>query len=280
MAGGCALLQTTVQMSASSPSIRAQRDHGPAVRVLLRILETTVPDRAARERAIRGALVDAALTELPDSFDELLRFVRLHLPRFLADPDRPTLVQAVLEDFEAEAELARLGSDPNSSARMAVATRVPEPLVAKQIERSQMGREPKSEPRNIAPHQNVAFRERPAVLVVDDDRFKRAALARTLVQARCDVTVLDAADEAIEAIHGSDALDLLVIDVDAPGADAIISALVGARPGVPVLAWTFAAPAAAAHVTRILGVRACETVTRSALSNEVHRAVHRLLDRG
>lgn len=260
--------------------MRAQGDHGPAVRALLRILETTIPDRAARARALDGALADAQLAALPQSFDDLLRFVRLHLPRFLADPARPQLVKAVLEDFEAEAEVARLGSAPNSSARMAVATRIPEPLVQKQIDLTDLGGAPKSEPRHIpAPHKNVAFRERPAVLVVDDDRFKRAALARSLVQARCDVTVLDAAEEAIEAIHGRDPLHLLVIDVDAPGADAIISALVSARPGVPVLAWTFAAPAAAAHVTRILGVRACETVARTALSNEVHVAVHRLLDR-
>lgn len=267
-------------MSPSSPHVRAERDPGPAVRALLRILETTIPDRAARARALDGALADARLSELPHSFDDLLRFVHLHLPRFLADPDRPQLVKAVLEDFEAEAEVARLGTDPNSSARMAVATRVPEPLVEKEIDLADLDVAPRSEPNHLlTPHKNVAFRERPAVLVVDDDRFKRAALARSLVQARCDVTVRDAADDAIEAIHGRDPLDLLVIDVDAPGADAIISALVSARPGVPVLAWTFAAPSAAAHVTRILGVRACETIGRNALSNEVHVAVHRLLDR-
>jgi len=252
------------------------------VRALARILETTIPDRIARDRVLQRGLADAQLDELPSEFDGLLEFVRLHLARFLADPDRPQLVNAVLEDLEAEAELARLGADSNSSARMAVATRIPERLGTElEILDEQ---EPTSErldtPVQQVPHKNVAFRERPAVLVVEEDRFKRSALARALVQARCDVTVLDGGQEAIEAIHGRDPLDLLVIDVDAPGADAILSALVGARPRVPVLAWTFAVPAVAEHVTRILGVRACESIPRNALNADLHAAVHRLLDRG
>lgn len=274
MAAGASVRQTTDQMAPSSPSQRAI--HGPAVRALLRILETIIPDCRQRDRVVESALLDAGLTVLPESFEELLRFTRLHLPRFLADPDRPQLISAVLEDFEAEAELARLGADPNSSARMAVATRVPLPIGAGAHHASDDEPAPSSEPRPR--HKNVAFRDRPAVLVVDDDRFKRASLARALVQARCDVTVLDAAEEAIDFIHGRDALHLLVIDVDAPGADAILSALVGARPDTPVLAWTFAVPAVAEHVTRILGVRACATVPRNALNAELHEAIHRLLD--
>lgn len=269
-------------MGSSSSSLPAQ-SHGSAVRALQRILETMIPDRAKHTRALTHALSSAGLRELPESFDELLGFVRLHLARYLADPDRPQLIGAILEDFEAEAEHARLGADPNSSSRMAVATRVPAPRLLADLVASHLHPEPEPESERIhaapqAPHKNVAFRERPAVLVIERDRFKRAALARTLVQACCDVTVLESADDAIEFFHAREPLDLLVIDVDAQGAEAIVSALVGARPGVPVLAWTGAAPTVAEHVARILGVRACETVPRNALGAEIHEAVHRLLD--
>lgn len=261
-------------MNAHDPS------RGPAQRALFRILETTIPDRALWERAMRSALVEARVDDLPEGYDELLAFVRRHLAPHLDERDRPWLVTALLEDLEAEAEVARLGYDPSSSARMAIATRVPDKIPTQPAGGDE---EPPSQEIPKAPSlpkiaARVSFRERPAVLVVDGDRFKRAALARALLQVRCDVTVLDGGSEVVDLIRGHAPIDLLVIDVDADGASQLLEALVVSRPDVPVLAWTSSAPAVAEHVARVAGVRVCGVVARNALSSELHEAVRRLLE--
>jgi len=259
---------------------------------LFRLLETTIPDRSIWERAIRKGLMDARLDDLPEQYDDLVPFVRAHLATYLGDNDRPWLISSVLEDLEAEAELSRVGSDLNSSARMAIATRIPErfpttpapPFEEKFEQKGFDDQEPPSEqiprmvPRAPSMPRITIRRERPSVLVVDGDRFKRSALARTFVQLRCDVTVLDGGDEAIAAISGTDPIDVLVIDVDDAGATKLLDALVAARPEVPVLAWTNAPAAVAEHVTRVAGVRACVVAGRSARNAELSEALHKLLD--
>jgi CheY-like chemotaxis protein len=260
----------------------------PAQRALFRLLETTIPDRGTWERALRKGLLDARIETLPEDFDALVPFVRQHLATHLDDEERPWLISSVLEDLEAEAELARSGGDLNSSARMAIATRIPERLPttpAPALEILDDEEEPPSAeiPRVVPtapsiPRFVVVRKERPSVLVVDGDRFKRSALARSLVQARCDVTVLDGGDEALTAISGSEPIDVLVLDVDAPGAAQLLDALVASRPDVPVLAWTSAPPSAAEHVARMAGVRATAVVPRNALNAEINEGLRKLLD--
>jgi CheY-like chemotaxis protein len=250
---------------------------------LFRLLETTIPDRSIWERAIRKGLMDARLDDLPEQYDDLVPFVRAHLATYLGDNDRPWLISSVLEDLEAEAELSRVGSDLNSSARMAIATRIPErfptaPAPAFDEKEPPSEQIPRTVPKAPSMPRITIRRERPSVLVVDGDRFKRSALARTFVQLRCDVTVLDGGDEAIAAISGTDPIDVLVIDVDDAGATKLLDALVAARPEVPVLAWTNAPAAVAEHVTRVAGVRACVVAGRSARNAELSEALHKLLD--
>lgn len=228
---------------------------------------------------MRKALTEARLDEVPEEFDELVPFVRRFLATHLDDTERPWLVSSVIEDVEAEAEVARLGD--TSSARMAVATRIPEKLPT---ERAPAGDDTPSVEIEIAPVPRapsvpkIPLRAtRPSVLVIDGDRFKRSALARALVQGRCDVTVLDGGDEALSTLTSSEPIDVVVLDVDAAGADALLAALVTARPDTPVLAWTNAPAAVAEHVTRVAGIRACAVVPRNALNAELHDAVNRLL---
>ncbi len=252
-----------------------------AQRALFRILETTIPDRALAERAVRGALMDAHLDDVPEAFDELLPFVTVYLSLHLDDPERPWLVTSVIEDLEAEAEIARLGD--SSSARMAVATRIPdrlptipapaddEELTSVEIEIAPVVPRAPSVPR-------IPLRAtRPSVLVIDGDRFKRSALARALVQGRCDVTVLDGGDEALRALTSADPIDVVVLDVDDSGSELLLQTLVTARPDTPVLAWTNAPAAVAEHVARVAGVRACAVVPRGALNAELHETLTRLL---
>lgn len=232
------------------------------------------------EGAIRRGLEDARLDDLPEAFDDLVPFVRSHLASYLGDNDRPWLISSVLEDLEAEAELAREGDAVNSSARMAIATRVPERLATIPAPTSDEEEPPSTEivPRAPSVPRVAARTARPAVLVIDSDRFKRSALARTLVQFRCDVTVLDGGDEALAAISGSEPIDVVVMDVDSDGANGLLDALVVARPEVPVLAWTNAPSAVAEHVVRVAGVRACAVASRSARNTELNEALRRLLD--
>jgi len=271
-------------VSPGQPSTTDRANRTPAQRALFRLLETTVPDRTVWERALRKGLVDARLEDLPEEFDDLVPFVRRHLATYLGDHERPWLISSVLEDLEAEAELARSGGDMNSSARMAIATRVPERMPTTPAPQIEDEEEPPSAqiahtvPKAPSMPRIHARKDRPAVLVVDGDRFKRSALARALVQARCDVTVLDGGDEAIATIAGPDPIDVLVMDVDDEGAAALLDALVISRPDVPVLAWTNATPAVAEHVTRVAGVRACAVAGRSALNSEISEALRRLLD--
>lgn len=260
-----------------------------AQRALYRILETTIPDRAISERALQGALADARLEDIPEEFDDLVPFVTRYLSLHLDDTDRPWLVTSVIEDLEAEAEVARLGD--SSSARMAVATRIPDklPTIPAPPGDDDDGDELQSVEIEIASPvvpkapsvPKIPLRAvRPAVLVIDDDRFKRSALARALVQGRCDVTVLDGGDEALNALTSADPIDVVVLDVDASGSELILQTLVTARPDTPVLAWTNAPAAVAEHVARVAGVRACVVVPRNALNAELHESLTRLLDGG
>lgn len=261
-----------------APSIRTA-----AQRALFRILETTIPDRAVSERAVRSALLDARLNDVPEDFDDLVPFVRNYLALHLDDAERPWLVTSVLEDLEAEAEVFRLGD--SSSARMAIATRIPEKFPTERAPGQSPDDELPSVELEIAPVvprapsvPRIPLRAtRPSVLVIDGDRFKRSALARALVQGRCDVTVLDGGDEAMSAITSADPIDIIVMDVDAAGSDAILATIVTARPEVAVLAWTNAPASVAEHVARVAGVRACVVVPRSALNTEIHDSISRLL---
>lgn len=251
----------------------------------MRILETTIPDRWTWEGALAGALAQAGLEDVPDDFEGLLDFVRVHLVRLLDDEERPWLVGSVLEDLEAEAEVARLGPDSLSSARMAVATRIPDKLPKTEpapmsggFESSEPPQIPRLAPMPIDLTSVARLKiDRPAVLVVDSDRFGRASLCRALVQGRCDVTSLDGGAEAITAIEGPDPIDVLVIDVDSTGATSILEALVRVRPETPVIAWTNSPAAIAEHVTRVAGVQIFEVLPRNARAVIVNETIRKLV---
>jgi CheY-like chemotaxis protein len=273
----------------SFPTPTASVSPTAAQRALYRILETTIPDRTLWERAVRRALLDAELHRVPDEFPELLLFARHHLAAHLGDRERPWLVTSVLEDLEAEAEMARLGGEAHQSARMAVATRAPQPNPSEPASHSygdSSGDSHRDSYREVpsslrtprAPSIPRIEARRPAILVVDQDRFQRAALARTLVQARCDVAVLDGGEEALAAITGNDPLDAVILDVDGEDADALLGALATARPNTPVIAWTNAVPAVVEHVARVAGVNTTTVVARSALTSEIFGVLRRLLD--
>jgi hypothetical protein len=117
---------------------------------------------------------------------------------------------------------------------------------------------------------------RPAVAVVDGDRFGRSSLARALVQAQCDVTVLDGVGDLVKFLEGSDPLDVLVTDVDCDEIEAVLQSMQRLRPEVPVLAWTKSARAVAEHVLMTASVETYDVVARTARTSDVIELVRRL----
>lgn len=308
-----------------------------AQRALFRILETTIPERETWTFALGHALSAAACESLPEDFDDLIAFVRAHLVPRLDDDQRPWIVAALLEDLEAEAELARLGDGAWSSARMAVATRVPdrlpetqpappeapetagdlppnpaprlEALLAQALSSNPSPRphtpsEPASGCHAVAgahahaadgassgsfptkpPHRDLRHArqprriDRPAVVVVDRDRFGRTALARALVQDRCDVTVLDDVDAARAHLRSNQPIDALVIDVDCDHAPELLAEIAERHAEVAVLVRTNATPAVAQHVLGVARLPHAAVFARSGRTAELIVALRGLVDR-
>jgi CheY-like chemotaxis protein len=277
--------------------------------VLFRILETTVPDRETRERAVRHALSSAGLDELPLEFEDVLELAREHLAVFLDDPERPWLVSSLLEDLEAEAELARVGHDPQSSARMAIATRLPpggqhldrghaasvdapslssatgatggyhEPPELEFAELDLLAGLDEAVTHEITvdddretSHVARAARVPRIVLMIDPDRFGRASVARALVRERLDVLVRDGANDAIPTIEGDEPFDVVLLDADVEGIDAILHGLARRRPDVRVVLRTAGPLSAAELVGRRAGV-AARALGRATKPNAVVEAL-------
>lgn len=201
---------------------------------------------------VTAGLAAAGMTELPEHFDELLDHLLPHLVRELDDPARPWIVRTFVEDLEAEAEHDRLRADPHSSARMAIATRVPErqpePAFAPSTPSTDLvAGQPLREPASLA-QLHAAIQAPPVdaarrvIVVWNQDRFGRAGLARILVRAGFDVVVLDEPAE-VEA-HLLDRLpcDVLLFDLDDEGSERVLGALAG-HAELPLLVWTRESPA-------------------------------------
>ena len=77
------------------------------------------------------------------------------------------------------------------------------------------------------------------VLLVEDDRALREALADTLLLAGHDYTAVGSAEEALTAV-GKDAFNLVLSDVNMPGMDGhqLLSLLRARQPQLPVLLMT------------------------------------------
>jgi CheY-like chemotaxis protein len=117
---------------------------------------------------------------------------------------------------------------------------------------------------------------RPAVALVDGDRFGRSSLARALVQAQCDVTVLDGVVDLVKILEGTEPVDVLVTDVDGLEIELVLEAMQRLRPEVPVLAWTKSARAVAEHVLMTASVETYDVVARNARTSDVIELVRKL----
>ena len=280
---------------------------GPAQRSLARLLRTAFADEARATLVVQKALRSAGEIELPEHSEALLEFVKAYLAPLMTPVVGPRLVAALVEDLEAEIEHERAANDPFSSSRMAVSTRMPPPAETQHAPMNMPRAAPPSLSDLVTPLQPMSPFEaptvevevpsiktapppaapatrriqrisRPAVILVDADRFGRASLARALVQGQCDVTVLDGSPEVIAALSTHDALDVVVTEVDGFDVDSMLRALVHHRPDVPVLAWTKAARAIAEVVLTSAGVQRYDVMAKSARAGDVVELVRRLAE--
>jgi DNA-binding NarL/FixJ family response regulator len=261
-------------------SLEIVPSNNAAGQALARVLRLALPDDAACKRALQDALRSANRAELPTDGDELLRLVRVHLAPQLSKDVPPNLVFALIDDLKAEIEQQRSGRDPTSSSRMRAATSFPPPVDpgAGLPEQAPLGEAQGNGPfpklrasiSNLLRTTASAMRASAApigtaapasaqgaqasVVVVESDRMMRAALARALVGARFDVTVLEDVSELAAWMREHATRVVAVVDVMGDGVQGALQTVAAAHPSLSVVAWSDAAPSVVEGALSSLGL--------------------------
>jgi predicted Fe-Mo cluster-binding NifX family protein len=168
--------------------------------------------------AIAGSLALAGRDELPTSGRDIVAFVRAHLLESLTEHIGPRLTMALLDDLAAQLDPIGIPAAPDSE--------VPPSSVPRPVAR-------------IAMHPVSAPRVRGlqlGVLLVDADRVGRTTLARALLRAQSNVTLVDTVADLVAVINADEVVDAMVLDVAHPAAQAIVELLVKNRPEAVVVA--------------------------------------------
>jgi hypothetical protein len=269
--------------------------NNPAGQALARILRLALPDEGACKRALQGALRSANRAELPSDGDELLRLVRAHLAPQLSKEVPPNLVFALIDDLKAEIEQQRATRDPTSSSRMRAATSFPPavdpsaalldampalgdasgaaPFPKLRASVTNLRRTTASAPMRSAtvPTSASAPLEAlpPSVVVVEPDRMTRASLARVLVGARFNVSVLENVSELWPWMREHPERVVAVIDIMAEGVHTALQPVAASHPTMSVVAWTDAAPALVEIALSSLGLTHCGFAPKAGAGAQV-----------
>lgn len=242
---------------------RMTKDVGPRlVAALLDDLEAEIEHAAAGNDPFSSSRI-ALSTRMPPKQPETNR-----VPDFNPPPQAraPSLSELVLERPGSVAPADDEHSTDTPTREMAIYV----PPDATPTVLPETVKRPSSETKRV---HRVA---RPSVILVDADRFGRASLARALVQAQCDVTVLDDAAEVIRALESPEPLDVVITDIDGLEIESMLRALRRIRPTVPVIAWTKSARAVAEHVLMTASIATYDVMPKAARSAEVIELVRRL----
>jgi hypothetical protein len=267
--------------------------NNPAGLALARILRLALPDEERCQRVLRSALLSAKRAELPTDGDELLRLVRAHLAPQLSGDVAPNLVFAMLDDLKAEIEQQRAVKDPSSSSRLRAATRFPPPASPRSEDEAPAEATPFPKLREsvsklrratavgalrVPVHADVApVPTGPASLVlVEPDRMMRAALARSLVGAQFDVSVLESTSQMLPWLASHREPVIAILDVVEEGVEHALPTLLAAHAGLSVIAWTEASPVVAEAILATAGLRRFRVVSKTAAAGEVVTAVRSL----
>lgn len=230
--------------------------HGrtPAQQTLVSLLEMAYGSATPALAAVEVGLSLAGRDDLPPTGPEVLAFVRAHMVAKLTDDIGPRLTMALLDDL-----VARL--DPTAASPAAHPT-VP----------------PASMPRPIGRPASAVVTRREAtrlnVLLVDGDRVGRTAVARALLRAKWQVTVVESPDDLRDALASGEPVDAAIVDAQHPAAQAIVQALAAERRQVTVVARSSDAVRARELLVQ-LGIVRWDVRSRDAPAEELIEAVRR-----
>ena len=232
------------------------------------LLELSLGDTLVAQVAVAHALSLAGRTALPESGPELLAFVRAHLVSILTGELGPRLTIALLDDLADKLDpgAVDLSNELPRSSQPAPAKTPPFSGPREKLEVLEVPATPSSR----------AIAARIDLLLIDPDRVGRTALARALVRAGSNVTVVDTASELDAALEGGDTFDAALVDAYHPAAHVIVSALVRRVPRVVVVARSREATTTRELLTR-LGVTRFEVRLHDAPPEELVDAIRRTL---
>lgn len=227
-----------------------------AQRTLASLLELAYGGVDDAKAAVAQALALAGREELPTSGSELVAFVRAHLLESLTEQIGPRLTIALLDDLAAQLDPIVIpppaDSEPPPSS-------VPRPVA------------------RIAMHPGSAPRVRGmqlGVLLVDADRVGRTTLARALLRAQSNVTLIDTVADLVAVINADEVVDVMLLDAAHPAATAIVELLVKNRPDAAVVARGGDLGRTRAFLTK-LGVTKLDVRSREAPAEELIDALKR-----
>ncbi|MGZ3453772.1 MAG: hypothetical protein ACXVEF_29475 [Polyangiales bacterium] len=253
----------------------------PAQWALARMLDAAFDDPEAAQRCVELALKNASRRTIPESLEELLQFGREHLVPVLAEELGPRIVAMLFEDLTNE-----LGNLRRSEVRFAPTPRAfRRPSTAPRITLSPASEVPPSSGPSLntiqspAPRESLPAAARPVVAIVEGDRWRRAPIARALVQGGCDVLPLDSSAAALDHLPRGHAerIDVVVMEIVAEDDRLLLRQLVSRFPSVRVIAWTEAAAEEAGLQLTTAGLVAFAHLPRAAAPAQVAEAARRLV---
>jgi len=230
------------QPDTASAAVGGAHGVDAARHALVSLLERTFGLPEPAMAALHEALGSAGLEELPASVPEVFEFVRMHLLPVLADQMGARAAVAFMTAVSSR--FSPRESDMPPSARR--------PIARVQVRTSPPGGD-------LRPSQTVAVggsvdAERGVWLLVEQDSLARASLARSLVQCRCSVRVVDSAADAAAAMESSEPVEVAVVDIQHPAAASIVEGLGRQRPDLVIVARACNAPQAHEALMQ-LGIR-------------------------
>ena len=233
-----------------------------AQQALFELLELSLGSPLVVEAAVAHALAQAGRAELPADGAELLGFVRAHLVAILTSELGPRLTITLLDDLAT-----RLDPGPADAISEVRAATAP----------------PFSGPRPAGEHPTSS---RPSgqlgvlgVLLIDPNRVARTALARALLRARWNVTVVDTHAELLLVLDAGEHFAVALVDTRHPEAMELLGTLAVRHPGVSVVARTYD-PAHLRGALEKLGVTRFDLRSADAPAEELVDAIRRTLTPG
>jgi CheY-like chemotaxis protein len=215
------------------------------------------------DAVLEEALATAGRDELPDTGQELIAFVRAHLLAPLSDHIGPRLTMALVDDLVAQLDPGAARTDPSVPP-----SSMPRPI------RSRAPASGRPGARGILESAPVSRGAPLGVLLVDDDRVGRTVLARALLRASCQVTVVDTTEDLTAALGSGDAVDVALVDAVHPAARAIVEVLGRDRPSAAVVARSND-PIHTRALLSQLGVTTFDVRSREAPAEELIDAIRR-----